>query len=397
MLDVVVAGGSISGLCAGIALRGIGCNVAIYERTLGTMTSRGAGLVVQPQLLRLLKDVGAPELPTTSCLYRRHLLPDDDDDVIRTEWPLPLTSWSAIHRTLKSAFPAGRYHPGSSVLGFDQQAENVVVHFEDGSAIRADLLVCADGSRSDLRRKVAPEARQNYAGYVAWRGTVEERDAPADLVRFFDQSFTVCEGRSGGHILCYVIPGPDASTGHGTRQLNWVWYVRVPEGPELEAVLTDKDGVTHPASVQLGMVPAERVAAVHALAARELHPRLVELVERTRAPFLQAIFDVSVPRMAEGRVCLVGDAAFLLRPHPGAATAKAAADAMALAAALKSRPDDPSAALRLWEERQLAYGGSLAEFAATVGNRSVNQVSPARDQADLAERFQGVSPVVPLA
>ena len=84
MLEVIVAGGSIAGLCAGIALRGVGC-------ALGTMTSRGAGIVAQPQLLRLVRDVGATELPTTSCLYRRYLLPDDDD-VTRIEGPLKFTS-----------------------------------------------------------------------------------------------------------------------------------------------------------------------------------------------------------------------------------------------------------------------------------------------------------------
>jgi 2-polyprenyl-6-methoxyphenol hydroxylase-like FAD-dependent oxidoreductase len=353
--------------------------------------------MVQPQLLRLMREGGAPELPSTSCRYRRHMLPDDGEDVPLTEWPLYLTSWSAIYRTLKAAFPEDRYHRGASVLGFAQREGDVLVRFADGGDMRADLLVAADGSRSELRRTIAPEARQSYAGYVAWRGTVEEKDAPADLVRFFDGSFTVCEGRSGGHILCYVIPGADTSTGHGARQLNWVWYVHVPEGRELDAVLTDSDGVTHPASVQLGMVPAERVAAVHALAARELHPRLAELVAHTREPFIQAIFDVTVPRMALGRACLVGDAAFLVRPHPGAATAKAAADAMALAAALKAHPRDVAAALREWEARQLHYGRSLSERAAAIGEVSVNQIAPARGQADLAERFEGVSPVPPPA
>jgi 2-polyprenyl-6-methoxyphenol hydroxylase-like FAD-dependent oxidoreductase len=254
MLEVVVAGGSIAGLCAGITLRGIGCNVEVYERTLGIMGSRGAGIVAQPQLLRLVRDVGAPELPTTSCLYRRHLLPDDDD-VIRTERPLQFTSWYAIHRTLKSAFPADRYHSGSSLIGFDQTAGCVLAHFADGGDIRADLLVCADGSRSEMRRRLAPEAQPSYAGYVAWRGTIEEKHAPAELVRFFDQSFTICEGRAGGHILCYFIPGAEAATEDGARHLNWVWYVRVPDGPELERLLTDKNGVPHEASVSGGWCP----------------------------------------------------------------------------------------------------------------------------------------------
>jgi len=395
MLEVIVAGGSIAGLCAGIALRGVGCNVEIYERTLGIMTSRGAGIVAQPQLLRLVRDVGATELPTTSCLYRRYLLPDDDD-VTRIEGPLQFTSWYAIHQTLKSAFPADRYHSGSSLIGFDQTPGCVFAHFAGGDAVKADLLVCADGSRSEMRRKLAPEVQPNYAGYVAWRGTIEEKHAPAELVRFFDETFTICEGRSGGHILCYFIPGAKAATEHGARQLNWVWYVRVPDGPELKMLLIDKNGVPQEASVAMCMVPTERVAEVHALAARELHPRFVELVQRTHDPFIQTIIDVAVPRMALGRVCLVGDAAFVLRPHPAAATAKAAADAMALAAALKSHPDDPPAALREWEPRQLDYGTSLARLATMVGKRSVELSSASRDQADLAERFREIAPVLPL-
>ena len=395
MLDVAVAGGSIGGLCAGIALRGIGCNVEIYERTLGAMASRGAGIVAQPQLLRLVRDSGAPELPTTSCLYRLHLRPDDGHGA-RTEQPLRFTSWYAIHRTLKAAFPVNRYHPGSSLVGFDQTAGYVQAHLADGRDIKVDLLVCADGSRSAMRRRLVPDAQPHYAGYVAWRGTIEEEYAPHELVRFFDQSFTICAGRSGGHILCYFIPGADAATEDGARHLNWVWYVRVSEGPELERLLTDKSGALHEASVGAGMVPAERVREVHALAARELHPRFVELVQRTQDPFIQAIIDLTVTRMALGRVCLVGDAAFVLRPHPGAATAKAAADAMTLAAALKSRPDDSPAALRAWEQRQLDYGSSLANQATVVGKRSVEHHSASRDPADLAERFHGISPVLPL-
>ena len=42
---------------------------------------------------------------------------------------------------------------------------------------------------------------------------------------------------------------------------------------------------------------------------------------------MQVIFDIEVPRMAFGRVCLIGDAAFAVRPHIAAGTAKAASDA----------------------------------------------------------------------
>jgi 2-polyprenyl-6-methoxyphenol hydroxylase-like FAD-dependent oxidoreductase len=80
-LKIVVAGGSIGGLCAGIALRGIGCDVQVYERMPGVMASRGAGIVVQEDLLRLLLQHGATELPTTSCVQRKYLLSGGGDGI----------------------------------------------------------------------------------------------------------------------------------------------------------------------------------------------------------------------------------------------------------------------------------------------------------------------------
>jgi 2-polyprenyl-6-methoxyphenol hydroxylase-like FAD-dependent oxidoreductase len=74
-LRVAVAGGSIGGLCTGIALRAIGCDVNIFERTTGPMTSRGAGIVVQPDLLALMQAHGAPRLPITTCTHRQYSEP----------------------------------------------------------------------------------------------------------------------------------------------------------------------------------------------------------------------------------------------------------------------------------------------------------------------------------
>jgi 2,6-dihydroxypyridine 3-monooxygenase len=86
-------------------------------------------------------------------------------------------------------------------------------------------------------------------------------------------------------------------------------------------------------------------------------------------PFLQVVYDVEVSRMAFGRVCLVGDAAWVARPHAAAGTAKAAADAWTLADAL-ARHDDVPAALAAWEPGQLALGHQLLERTRRIGARS---------------------------
>jgi 2,6-dihydroxypyridine 3-monooxygenase len=74
--------------------------------------------------------------------------------------------------------------------------------------------------------------------------------------------------------------------------------------------------------------------------------------------------------MAFGRVCLLGDAAFALRPHAAAGTAKAAADAWALAEALAAAGGEVEAALPAWERRQLAVGRAVLERTRRNGNKS---------------------------
>lgn len=73
--------------------------------------------------------------------------------------------------------------------------------------------------------------------------------------------------------------------------------------------------------------------------------------------------------MAFGRACLIGDAAFVARPHGAAGTAKAAADAWALVDALARHADVP-AALADWEPGQLALGRQLLERTRRIGSRS---------------------------
>ena len=65
-----------------------------------------------------------------------------------------------------------------------------------------------------------------------------------------------------------------------------------------------------------------------------LPPQFIALTEATPTPFFQPIFDLESPRMVAGRVALLGDAAFVARPHVGAGVTKAALNAAWLTDAL---------------------------------------------------------------
>src|ERR1700686_3900664 len=84
---------------------------------------------------------------------------------------------------------------------------------------------------------------------------------------------------------------------------------------------------------------------------------------------ISSSLSLSVRRMAVGRIALVGDAAFIPRPHTAASTAKAAGNALALVDTLKRETDIP-AALRAWEPDQIQYGLHLRRQGKLLGDQS---------------------------
>jgi 2-polyprenyl-6-methoxyphenol hydroxylase-like FAD-dependent oxidoreductase len=228
--------------------------------------------------------------------------------------------------------------------------------------------VAADGPGSTVRQQLLPTVRSEYAGYVAWRGVVLEHQAP-DLAAEFADRFTFFQAPHT-HILCYLIPGPDGSLVPGHRRLNWVWYLNAVPGEELERVLTDKDRRRREFSVPQEFVAPDMLDWLHHQAHHTLPPIFLRLVKATGDPFVQTIHDLAVPKMAFGRTCLTGDAAFVPRPHTAASTAKAAANALALADCLSAAKGDVVEALREWEPAQLDMGRHLRLQGQLLGNQS---------------------------
>jgi 2,6-dihydroxypyridine 3-monooxygenase len=267
-----------------------------------------------------------------------------------------------------ACFDRGRYHLGHEMTGWVDADDAVEVQFANQASQRVDLLVCADGVGSTARARLLPEAQPAYSGYVAWRGMVPEASLdPATLAVLGDAITYYVYANS--HILAYPIPGSSDSVAPGERLLNFVWYRNYLAGSDLDDLLTDRSGQRRDTSLPPGAVSEHHVAELHAVAAARLPEPLARVVRSTAQPFLQVIYDLDIPRMAFGRVCLVGDAAFVGRPHAAAGTAKAAADAWALADAVK-RHANVADALAAWEPGQLALGRQLLERTRRIGRRS---------------------------
>lgn len=73
---------------------------------------------------------------------------------------------------------------------------------------------------------------------------------------------------------------------------------------------------------------------------------------------------------------LLGGAAFVIRPHTAAATAKAAHDATVLANALQRAKQNVDAALQNAEKLQLERGRRLLQYGVTLGSEWTKNVDP---------------------
>lgn len=372
----VIIGGSLGGLFAAAALRAVGWTVDVYERSISELDSRGGGLVMQPDLLEAFQFAGIAHAPQLGVPSRdRQYLDASGAVLFRQRMPQAQTAWSVLYNTLRAGLPDGVVHSGVALSDFEQDDAGIDVMLSNGHRVRADLLIGADGPHSTTRSLLLPDDFPDYAGYVAWRGLLPEAAVDRTTAARLADAFTFQSG-DGHQLLTYLIPGEDGSTRAGERRWNWVWYRPLAAGALLDAALTDRQRVQRALSVPPGALSDEIGARLRADAHEQLAPALAALVHATEAPFLQVIQDYRAPRLVFGRALLLGDAAFVARPHTGAGAAKAAANALALAQRLRDPERPIDEALKQWEAVEWRNGVRLCEFGVDLGAQIMGDLSP---------------------
>ncbi|KVX89644.1 hypothetical protein WL10_15865 [Burkholderia ubonensis] len=352
-MKIVIAGGSIAGLAAALTLDCIGHDVTVYERSPNPLRGQGGGVAVLRRMMAFLERHGRHCRRMISVPTHRRRWIDRQGAVTRDEPEmLPFSSWDAVYRSLCDTLPPGRIRYGRAITGFDPHADGIDVHVED-ERIRADLLIAADGAGSSLRTRLFPGCAPSFAGYVAWRGIVDEAAFDADAIASLVENMTLHKA-PGELFMAFLIPALDGSLEPGARRFNWLWYRNETDLDALRRHLTDRDGRVHHASVHPGRLADDSAASLRQLAAERLPAVLSQLVLATRAPFVQAIFDAMSPDFVGGRVALVGDAACTVRPHTASGTSKAAQDAVSLAEALPPGAADVVERLARWSAQRRA-------------------------------------------
>ncbi|HKU47094.1 MAG TPA: FAD-dependent monooxygenase [Burkholderiales bacterium] len=362
-MKALVIGGSLGGLFAANLLLDQGWEVEVYERVADDLAARGAGIGTHTELLEVLARLGirmderlGVVIPDRICVDRT------GRELYRCHWAHTMSAWANVYRPLKDRFPAGRYHFGKGFAGLAQDAGGITASFDDGSSATGDLLIGADGLRSTVRAQLMPGVEPQYAGYVAWRSIVEESLVPAASRAWLGEGYWFVLPK-GEMFLCYQVPAKDP--GRSGRDWNYVWYRPATEA-QLEDFCTDASGRCHGTGIAPPLIRPDVSAYIKREAHELLPPHLAALIDVSQ-PFFQAIFDIESPRLTVGRAVLLGDAAFVARPHVGMGVTKGALDALCLSNSLR-KENDLNSALARYDRLRSEFGRRCVARARRLGS-----------------------------
>lgn len=392
-MKALVIGGSLGGLFAANLLHRAGWQVLVCERSNEALSDRGAGLVTHPALFAALAAAGVsvdprepyPDSDLGVFVPDRRVFADDGSIIARHDYPQVLASWPRLYALLRAALPGSCYRYAAHCVRVETGAQRAVAHFADGRVEEADLLIAADGLRSTIRAQLAPTGQPVYAGYIAWRGLVDER------------SLSPAAWAALGNTFGFCLPEAEQMLGYPVRvgshrAYNFVWY-RPTDEATLRAMLTAADGQLYVDGIAPPLIRSELVALMREASHRLLSPAFAEAVARTAQPFFQPISDLVSERLVFGRTVLLGDAAFVARPHVGMGVTKAGADATALVNALRDTPDNVAAALMAYEQVRLAEGRAVVERGRQLGAYMQAQCRSTEERVN-AGRFRSPQQVI---
>ena len=348
--SATIIGGSMAGLFAATALLKKGWDISIHEKVPVPLSGRGAGIATYDELANLVfKATNNNNVLGTTAKSRVSL--DINGNIINSyDYPQVYTSWQYLFSILREQISDDDYFMGDDCIKIEQNEKKAIAFFDNGKKKETDLIIVANGIKSELRTYVDNKAYPQYAGYVGWRGVVNEEEISKKSLETLSNYFIVVLPYNQ-QIASYPIAGEGKNPFKiGQRRINWIWYKPAPQN-SLQEILLGKSGQQFEDGIPPNEIREEIVNDLFKEAEEKLPPQLVELVKITKQPLIQPIFDLQSIKMKNGRVVTIGDAAFTARPHVGMGVTKAAMDAFTLSEYLKhnSNLDD----LDKWEHSRL--------------------------------------------
>ena len=358
-MRALIVGGGIAGPATAMALQSVGIDATVLESRPESPGEVGSYFTVAPNGLAALDAIGAlPLARSTGCSSRRNVMLGATGRVLGTvslgeplaDGTVALTMRrsrlaSLLAQEARARGIEVRHGSRATAVSTDDDAASVIL--EDGTVLRGDLVIGADGVHSLVRRAIDPTAPPaRYVGLANFGGITRQTPLAGRLPA---ESWHFVFGRRaffGAH------PTPDGDV---------VWFVNVPRGE----VSREERAATSPTqwkSQLAGLVADDAGPAHELIVAGEL-----ELAG-------DSTYDLGhVPMWSRGRLALVGDALHAPSPSSGQGASMALEDAVVLATALRDART-PAEAFASFESARR----SRVERVVAAGARSSSAKVPGR-------------------
>lgn len=311
---IAIVGAGIGGLTLAVELRRRGLDPQVYEQA-AELREVGAAVALSANATRFLRDrigIGAGLAEKAADVDGLVFRDGRDGRVIgrvlsRQEYhDRAGAPYYGVHRAdlqlmLKEALGEDALHLNKKCIRVEERPDAAVLHFADGDSVEADLVIGADGVRSQLRKELLGYEDAQFSGCYGWRGLV----APEKMPSLPDPEAIQFWMGPGGHLLHYPIGG-------GVQNF---LLVRRHDGPWAE---------------KSWVVPAEKDE--HLKAFEGWDPAVMEMISGAPAAERWALFHrPPLQQWSRGRITLLGDAAHAMVPHHGQGANQSIEDAIVLA------------------------------------------------------------------
>jgi 2-polyprenyl-6-methoxyphenol hydroxylase-like FAD-dependent oxidoreductase len=312
-----IVGAGFAGLTAACALAQRGWRVRVHERA-DQLRTTGAGIYIYENGLRVLEAVGAYDDAVRGAPHAHtREVRDDRNNVISVHRWGGSRVFSIVRQTVINALGAAAQRAGAEIV-FNSQGVDATPEGEltlaDGSRVKADLIVAADGTHSKIRDSLKLLRMHKYLVDGCTRLLIEK--TPEE------------HGTSGATTVEYW---------SGSRRV--LYTPCSPTEVYIALTMLDSDG-------EAKAVPVRKDSW------KRWFPHVAPLIDRIGDEGRYDRFEfLKLKRWSSGKVAVIGDAAHALPPNIGQGGGCAMMNALSLAVYLNREADVPKA-LEMWEQAE---------------------------------------------